>query len=316
LDYIEKNYPVSQKDIEEYSGSGLSNSKIHDLLYALSHPDLNILRSRIAVNKRYYWPFEKGDIEILGKWDAYFKKTPYTEDDYKSYLAATSKRSRGEKESLTDQERFSELKHAAAKRRNLIPHEFLVGQVDWDTYFVIFPYTQDDHDLYRAASAKRSREGNESITEPERFSELKNAAARRRNLVPQEFSDYFDWDKILKETPYTQDDHDLYLAALAKRNRGEKESLTEPESFAINKYNAASARKLVPQEFLADRFDWDAYLKENPYTPDDQKRYNSASSKEKREGKESLTDEDRFAKNKYLAYLRRRKSKNKENETN
>ena len=246
LDYIQKNYPVSQKDIEEYSGSGLGKLKILDLLYALSQPDLNILRFRIVGSKKYYWPFEKGDIEILGKWDKILKETPYTKDDHDRYLAVKAKRRREGNESITDQERFSEQKYFAAHRKNLVPQEFLSDQVDWDTYFVIFPYTQDDHDLY--------------------------------------------------------------LAALAKRNRGEKESLTEPESFAINKYNAASRRNLITKEFKT-KFDWDTYLKENPYTPDDKKRYNSAVYKRSSEGSESLTDEDRFAGNKYLAYLKRRKLK-------
>jgi hypothetical protein len=250
LDYIEKNYPVSQKDIEEYSGSGLSNHKIHDLLYALSHPDLNILRSRIADNKRYYWPFEKGDIEILGKWDKILKETPYTEDDHKLYLSASAKRRKEGAEALTDEERFSEQKYFAAHRKNLVPQEFLSDRVDWDTYLVIFPYTQDDHDLYRSGTSKKSRGKKESLTGPERFSELKYFAAHRKNLVPQEFlADLVDWDAYFKKTPYTEDDYKSYLAATSKRRREGSGSLTPDERFYQSKYNQAEKRNLIPQEF-------------------------------------------------------------------
>jgi hypothetical protein len=194
LDYIEKNYPVSQKDIEEYSGSGLSNHKIHDLLYALSHPDLNILRSRIADNKRYYWPFEKGDIEILGKWDKILKETPYTEDDHKLYLSASAKRRKEGAEALTDEERFSEQKYFAAHRKNLVPQEFLADLVVWDDYFKKTPYTEDDYKSYLAATSKRRREGSGSLTPDERFYQSKYNQAEKRNLIPQEFKKRFKKD--------------------------------------------------------------------------------------------------------------------------
>jgi hypothetical protein len=193
LDYIEKNYPVSQKDIEEYSDSGLSNSKIHDLLYALSHPDLNILRFSIVDNKKYYWPFEKGDIEILGKWDRILKETPYTKDDHDRYLAATAKRRKEGNESLTDEELFSENKRVAASRRNLIHKEFKT-KFDWDTYLKENPYTPDDQKRYNSAIKKKRIEGSESLTPDELFSENKRVAASRRNLIHKEFKKRFKKD--------------------------------------------------------------------------------------------------------------------------
>jgi hypothetical protein len=187
LDYIEKNYPVSQKDIEEYSGSGLFRDKIYDLLYALSHPDLNILRSHIVGKKKYYWPFEKGDIEILGKWDKILKETPYTEDDHKLYLSATAKRRRGETESITDKEVFSVYKFKQARKRNLVPEEFL-KKFDWDTYFKENTYTKDDYDRYLAALSKKYHEGKESLTNEDRFAINKHVAelARRRKSKNKE----------------------------------------------------------------------------------------------------------------------------------
>ena len=125
-----------------------------------------------------------------------------------------------------------------------------------------------------------------------------------------------DWDTYLVLFSYTIDDHKRYLAAASKRKKEGKESLTDPERFAVNKYMAAAKRNLVPEEFKI-QIDWDTYFKKNPYTIDDHKRYLAAASKRNKEGKESLTDEDRFAVNKYRAELDRiRKLKNKENEAN
>jgi hypothetical protein len=125
-----------------------------------------------------------------------------------------------------------------------------------------------------------------------------------------------DWDTYFVLFPYTKDDHDRYKSSMAKRFREGEESLTDEDHHAENKYNAAHRRNLIPPKFLLGRIDWETYFKENTFTPEDKKRYNSAVYKRSSEGSESLTDEDRFAINKYLADLKRRKLKNKKNETN
>jgi len=180
--------------------------------------------------------------------------------------------------------------------------------VDWDTYLVLFPYTKDDHDFFLSASSKRNKERKESLTDLERFAENKYMAASRRNLIPEEFKIQIDWDTYFKETPYTQDDHKRYLASASKRKKEGKESLTDPERFAVNKYMAAAKRNLVPEKFKI-QIDWDTYFKENPFTPEDRKRSNFAKLKRDKEGSEALTDEDRFAINKYIAHLRKRELK-------
>jgi hypothetical protein len=124
-----------------------------------------------------------------------------------------------------------------------------------------------------------------------------------------------DWDTYFVLFPYTKDDYDRYKSSMAKRNRGEKESLTPDELFSENKYNAAIRRNLIPREFIT-KINWETYFKENPFTPEDKKRYKSAKYKRDKEGSEALTDEDLFAINKYQADIKRRKLKKKENEAN
>jgi hypothetical protein len=246
-------------------------------------------------------------------WDTYLVLFPYTREDHGRNLSAQQKKYQEGKESLTVGDHFARNKYFAASRRNLIPEEFRLDRVDWDAYFKENIYTQEDHKSYLAAASKRRIEGNESLTDDERFSESKYYQAEKRNLVPREFKTKTDWDSYFKENSYTKDDHNLYLIAKIKRSK--KKSLTDLDFFALNKYDAASKRNLVPREFKT-QIDWDTYFKENPFTPEDKKRYNSTKYKRDKEGSEALTDEDLFAKNKYQAYIRRRKLKNKKNETN
>ena len=140
------------------------------------------------------------------------------------------------------------------------------------------------------------------------FTEFIFEAKRARHEV--------DWDTYLVLFPYTQEDHYRYNSSMAKRSKEGSESLTNEDRFAENKYRQAHKRKLIPREFIT-QINWDTYFKESPFTPEDRKRYNFAINKKSRKGSEALTDEDRFAVNKYRAELDRiRKLKNKENEAN
>jgi hypothetical protein len=52
-----------------------------------------------------------------------------------------------------------------------------------------------------------------------------------------------DWNTYLALFPYTQDDHDRFNSATNKRRRDGKESFTDPELFAENKYNSELTRR-------------------------------------------------------------------------
>jgi hypothetical protein len=121
--------------------------------------------------------------------------------------------------------------------------------IDWDTYLVLFPYTQEDHYRYNSSMTKRSKEGSESLTNEDRFAKNKYDQAHRRKLIPKEFITQINWDTYFKETAFTPEDRKRYNFAANKKRTEGMESLTDEDLFAINKYQAdLKRRKLKKKE--------------------------------------------------------------------